>query len=638
MKKRPFKLSPTQKIRVFISSKCDNSSDVPKYDPIRAELKELIESTQFATAYTFEGESASTLSAESHYTYALEDCDVCIFLIDNADGVPSGVQKEIDVVRKKDIMALYYFCDETTKDKTELEKSLMGASFAKSKTVHHFSELSTNSAAALIDDIALIYHNYCRKRLLEIVSDSAENPAGIDMKSPEDHREIVFPKIILQNIDKCTQYILKFSADYRFFHSPDEDYHTSDLDDWGCQFLHILFEGQSIKSFNVSMFMDVLKGLQPGDFYNVVSIRWKAIQAYLCDNIAECISNLNSALELARETNQATWLINDILIDLRNQQWDGFFNIGLQRAMNVQKELDDNKNEFFYPVLDRINDSIQESYLHGLFKKKIQSPNTVEYGSNLEYLGKLLASAYIIAIYNGSLTHIILFFEKIKDFLFYLSSRYDDWTYKLSLLKFSFYCSDSKETQGIIDAYPEILSKLSSDDAEAILIFCNFHPIKHIRQSKKFLAFGKLGYYLSDNCFKKYENEILEEITQWLNDDNPNYNYGNYIFRSLSDVSHRLSKDKMSEICCSLIDKQYVHYYDEMFRFIANGGVDLNTLKRESAEALVQHIVTVFNSEKGFEMIKCSGSFLSVLRNQNRELTEPLDKQISEKLPNYYNI
>ena len=103
------KLSSTQKIRVFISSKCDEAGKPPKYNPIRSELKNLIESTNLAIVYTFENEGASTLSAGSHYTFALEDSDVCIFLIDNADGIPDGVLSEIDKVRKKNIMALYYF-------------------------------------------------------------------------------------------------------------------------------------------------------------------------------------------------------------------------------------------------------------------------------------------------------------------------------------------------------------------------------------------------------------------------------------------------------------------------------------------------------------------------------------------------
>ena len=115
-------ISSKSKIRVFISSKCDKAGEIPKYDPIRAELKQVIEKTGLANVYTFEDEGASTLSASNHYTFALEDSDVCIFLIDNADGIPEGVQAEINVVQKNNIKALYYFCDENKKEKLHLKK------------------------------------------------------------------------------------------------------------------------------------------------------------------------------------------------------------------------------------------------------------------------------------------------------------------------------------------------------------------------------------------------------------------------------------------------------------------------------------------------------------------------------------
>ena len=112
----PMMMSSGQKIKVFISSICG----VEKYDKVRAELKSTIEATKLADVYTFEGKGASTLPADAHYTWALEDSDICIFLIDNEDGINPGVQAEIDTVKKHNIKALYYFCDETQKEKTAL--------------------------------------------------------------------------------------------------------------------------------------------------------------------------------------------------------------------------------------------------------------------------------------------------------------------------------------------------------------------------------------------------------------------------------------------------------------------------------------------------------------------------------------
>lgn len=100
--------------------------------------------------YLFEGAGSSTMSAGDHYIFALEDSDVCIFLIDNADGVTPGVQREIDAAKRQHIKSLFYFCDETTKEKTSLELSLMGVSFAKSSIVHKFNDLIQNGARIFV--------------------------------------------------------------------------------------------------------------------------------------------------------------------------------------------------------------------------------------------------------------------------------------------------------------------------------------------------------------------------------------------------------------------------------------------------------------------------------------------------------
>ena len=95
-------ISPGQKIKVFISSICG----VEKYDKVRGDLKSAIESTQLAEVYTFESKGASTLSAGSHYTLALEDSDICIFLIDNADGINPGYRRK-STLSKNIILRLF---------------------------------------------------------------------------------------------------------------------------------------------------------------------------------------------------------------------------------------------------------------------------------------------------------------------------------------------------------------------------------------------------------------------------------------------------------------------------------------------------------------------------------------------------
>lgn len=626
----PLPISPGQKIKVFISSICG----VEKYDKVRAELKKAIERTQLVDAYTFESRGASTLPAGDHYILALEDSDICIFLIDNADGIKAGVQAEIDTVKKHNIKALYYFCDETQKEKTALEQSLMGARFAKSKTVHSFSELSREGAQALIDDIVAVYHYYCTGR---IVLNSGENDEiqAVDVVGTEKYQLPIIPKSTLKNVDKCRDYFLKFVLGYSRGRYPDEMENTSEFDDWGLQFLPILFEGKSIKYFNTAMYLDALKAQQDDGHYQVVQIRWQAIQAYFAEDIKKCVEYLETALSLAKETNQPTWVIKDILVDLRNVHWTCCTARNEYSDTPAQKELTESSEELYYPILDRIHESLHEKYIEGLYKKKIGSPYSVTIGNNLDPYGEMLASSLIVSMYNGSLTHILLIYEKIRDFVFYLSCKYDDWNLRLNLYKLAIFAGNEKEIKGIQDSFPEVLNNLTADEAKSIMDFCLNHPIKYKRLSSQLLAFGSVGYFLDDKYYESYEKSIVGEIKSWLNSDTPVVAIGQDIFRCLSGVAYRMSQDILSEICCQFIDKHYSRWYMDMFKFIATR-IDLRKMSDSSAKALVEHINYVLDNEKERMQIEYSPAFLCVLRKQNRALTEGMDKRIAKYLSGYY--
>ena len=626
----PLPISPGQKIKVFISSICG----VEKYDKVRAELKKAIERTQLVDVYTFESRGASTLPAGDHYILALKDSDICIFLIDNADGIKAGVQAEIDTVKKHNIKALYYFCDETQKEKTALEQSLMGARFAKSKPVHSFSELSREGAQALIDDIVAVYHYYCTGR---IVLNSGENDEiqAVDVVGTEKYQLPIIPKSTLKNVDKCRDYFLKFVLGYSRGRYPGEMENTSEFDDWGLQFLPILFEGKSIKYFNTAMYLDALKAQQDDGHYQVVQIRWQAIQAYFAEDIKKCVECLETALSLAKETNQPTWVIKDILVDLRNVHWTCCTARNEYSDTPAQKELTESSEELYYPILDRIHESLHEKYIEGLYKKKIGSPYSVTIGNNLDPYGEMLASSLIVSMYNGSLTHILLIYEKIRDFVFYLSCKYDDWNLRLNLYKLAIFAGNEKEIKGIQDSFPEVLNNLTADEAKSIMDFCLNHPIKYKRLSSQLLAFGSVGYFLDDKYYESYEKSIVGEIKSWLNSDTSVVAIGQDIFRCLSGVAYRMSQDILSEICCQFIDRHYSRWYMDMFKFIATR-IDLRKMSDSSAKALVEHINYVLDNEKERVQIEYSPAFLCVLRKQNRALTEGMDKRIAKYLSGYY--
>lgn len=627
----PLLICPGQKIKVFISSICG----VERYDKVRSKLKSSIEATQLADVYLFEEAGAASLSAGSHYTWALEDSDICIFLIDNFDGIKPGVQAEIDTVKKHNIKALYYFCDEKKKEKTVLEQSLMGAQFAKSKTIHNFDELSKNGACDLINDIVTIYHNYCKHRITPKFNEIDEIQS-VEVVGTEKYQLPTIPKATLKNVDKCRAYILKFVLGYPRGKYHDEKEKTSEFDDWGIQFLPVLFEGQSIKHFNTAMFLEELRVQQESEYFQIVQIRWQAIQTYFVGDIEKCVEHLEAALSLAKETAQPTWVIKDILVDLRNQHWTRCTTRNEFYDTPAQKELTESDEELYYPILDRINESLNGKYIEGLYKKKTESPYAVTIGNDLDQYAEMLASSFIVSMYNGSLTHILLIYDKIKDFVFYLSYKYSDWNIRLNLYKLAIFNGNEKEVKGIQNSYPEVLNTLNADEALSIMDFCSNHPIKYKRFSSQLLAFGAVGYFLNDKAFERYEKFIVAEIKDWLSSNNSIVAIGQNIFKSLSGVAYRISQDTLGEICCQFIERHYSRWYMDMFKLLANH-MDLRKMSNESAQILVKNINDILDNENEREQINYFPAFLWVLRKQNRLLTNDMDKKIAEYFPIYYN-
>ena len=119
----------------------------------------------------------------------------------------------------------------------------------------------------------------------------------------------------------------------------------------------------------------------------------------------------------------------------------------------------ESSEELYYPILDRLHESLNENYIKGLYKKKTDSPYSVTLGNNLDQYGEMLASFFIVSMYNGSLTHILLIYEKTRDFVFYLCCKYDDWNFRLNLYKLAIFAGNEKEIKGIQNSYPEILNR-----------------------------------------------------------------------------------------------------------------------------------------------------------------------------------
>ena len=263
----------------------------------------------------------------------------------------------------------------------------------------------------------------------------------------------------------------------------------------------------------------------------------------------------------------------------------------------------------------------------------MDSPNTVYLGSDYTEYGELFASGILIAMYNGSLTHIRTFFNRLKDFMFYLSEKYSDWGIRKNLLKYAIVSANEKEIGQIVDAYPEILNCICAEDAEEIMSFCQSQPITAERMKARIKAFGVVGYYLTDELFARYEKEIVNEIFDNLNQDNVSYLLGDLLFKNLKKITIRMNPDRLIQICLLVIKKGYSAWYMEMFKFLER--MDLLIIDEELRKRLILSFEGLLYEEKGVDYLL--NGVLVHIRNCDKCNTERLDSIIKEKFPQYYN-
>ncbi len=625
-------ISPNYKIKVFISSACGNDRAwKEKYNIVRAGLKVMIESTGLADVYLFEAEEASTISAELHYTSALSDCDVCIFLIDNFDGVPSGVQIEIDMANKHRIKSLYYFCDQNSKKETPLQKSLMGAKFAKSKVVHSFEQLIVSGTQGLIDDLTNIYRSYSKGRI-DFISENNTYEEDVSIAETYFQTSLVATKDVTSNIDKTKSYFSRF-----ILGSSDEIQYTSIFDDWCCRFFPVMFEQKSIVDFNLDLFIKELKKLQTEQFHVVAKKRWEAIQLFFLGELEGTIPLLNEALKLAKECLMPDWIIKDILIDLRNQK-----NL-LEESRNhywshndAQIEIEQSTNPLHYPLLDRFDSDLHSNLVGNALKQKIESPYTVTLGGNLKPYVNNLSNIYIVAMFNGSLTQLMVLYQRIKFVAFHLSERYTDWHFRRLLLKTAIINYKTKEINGIINSYEEILCKMNDMDAREIFDFSKNRPVPHQKFICNLEAFKVVGYFLNDADFEVISKEMIDQINSWIQDDNRNIAVGSHIFDSLSGVAFRLQQDDLASVLCKLIDRECRRWYDDIFKLVANH-INLNNLSEGVSTELLDKVISIVRDEKERSNIHTLEQALYSLRKTNKELTEQLNEAIKINMDMFYN-
>lgn len=611
-------------IKVFISSGCGEGKE--RYNKVRADLKARIEETKMATVFLFEDSRyASTLSASQFYLREIDDSDLCIFLIDNADGVFDGVAPEIQRARALEKKSIYIFCTQDSKELTWAQKQLEGPKGEKYYEVSSFDLIPEIGYESLINDIVRIYHYYCEKWLIDFEQNI---PQGKLIEIAND-REAVKESLI-SNIDRTKVYLSKSIYD-----NHREIIQTSLLDEYCEAFLKVVLGDNTINQFNTYLLLVELKKTQSQDYFTIVQLRWKAVTAFFAGDLDECIAELKDARNEAEKLHAASWVQSDILIDLRNvSDLVAESNGQIIIENEYQKALNNSDEILFYPVLDRLISNFYEGIDKSRIEETLKSPYTFTFGNDIDRISDNIASAFVVAVFNGSLTQINIIHKRLRSMAMYLCEKYDDWCFRILALKFTALSSTRSEMADAIQAFNEILGKMNANDAISIYDMMDCIPIQTKKFTAKLMVFENLGYYFSDEDYSTVCKQIYSYIKEWLNSNDPNIFLGENIFKALQENIYRADNNKIIDICLSTLTFKTRRFWGSALKLISKMGTEFTD--KEYTLQIVERVLELIKCKDDRNNINSLDAAIITLRKTAVGFEEKIDGCIEEYWPEFY--
>lgn len=549
------------KLRVFISSKCGG-----KYSIARKALKTLLEATGLIEVYAFETEPASSEDTKSAYLENIDESNLCIFLVDNYDGVPAAVLSEEKRAKDKGLRLIYIFCDEAKKEPTPMQQEIRDNLTQKYDRVHEFSDIVDKAYISVLQDLIAIYR---RKNEQFADIDNENQPSTTQNAStPLTQRVNLLEKDRYPSSSYVKHALM--TGILPIFPS-DKNSTPSNLENCLATQLNVVLDRVA---FNEESFKEIkteILALQDPAIKELIDKRLEAQQSFFQAKYEECLKQLQDALSIAIDNKCIpTWLVNDVAIDIRhvfaqiddlNNQFT-FDNPG-------QKYIDESRESVYYPLLDRQVENMQEAIANRYYSELSASPYSKQYGG-LEDIFKNLANAFYIAQMHGSIVHTILCKDRLISILSMLCTLYDDHDFIVDLIRLLIVNQDSKKLDSLIRTYNQYVEIINTTDVKRILdsVLCisdQTHAYK-----AKYLLVSRLGYYMDEGLYQDLYGDLLEYAMNWAIDEQAVISLSTFIFDFLRENTHRADLEKTGDFIVAIFTSGKSRFYHDCFKVLQN--------------------------------------------------------------------
>ena len=635
-------LTIKHKIRVFISSKCGG-----KYTIARKALKELLLSTGLVDEpYVFECESGSSEDTVSSYLDYIDESNLCIFLIDNKDGVPGPVLSEERRAKEKGLRLIYVFCEENKKEPTVMQTEIKNRMTQKYVVVSSFSDIVKAAYDSAMQDIVTVYKKKSSdENLLELVE--SKNQTNISTTNfvsnkrntidtiKETSYEIgqcaLFAKSYLGSLSKTENSLLKIVSLGQFY----EKNESNDFDEELSCFLNAVFYKTEFDEESYKKLTDKIIRKQPKFLAKLLSLRYSSINYYFKGSLDKALRQLQLALnESIENENIPNWISLDVAIDIRNI-------VGIIDELNNkytrdnegQKFIDDNPEYLCYPEIDRLVSDYRSNLIKYYFKIHYSSPYSVNVGG-LDSLFIPIAKVFCIAFSNASLVHIFMTRNYATEALFALSSLYNDHDFKVELIRESIIIRDKRKLDTITRAFDNGSEFINTTNVNKIMDNLNYIlPVCHQMMSK-YLVLTYLGYYFDDANYEKYSTELLEHAKCWIKDDKHVFIFGDYIFHFLRENHYRIDNDKIVELILSFYDHGLNIWYINCMKIMQD--LDFSKVSIENQNRVLNMLIFIVSNQENRGAIPGIDSAIIRFAKKATVNIDTLKKVIKDNMFDFY--
>ena len=592
-------------IRVFISSSC---GDKGRFDEMRGKLASLLDETMVFAAYTWEREGASSSCAGDNYIAELNDSDIAVVVVDNYVGVTTGVQKEIDQIRKTNKRALFYFVSELSEEKTALQEDLEGPDGATYSVVPKMSEIPERALHDLQLDVLKLYRKWCNHDVEPAVACAGIAPINGAMT----------PRPQLGSFPKLRGLFGRF-----LFGNSNQIEQGSELDNEITEFARALFVDFSVTKFDTSRLLPLISKLLPEPYPKLISKRFEAIQLASSGQYEDSERVLEQVYAEACSADVEDWFIDDILIDLRNLrvQIDPF-----SFDNRHQEILDKSGREVVYPQLDRAISQALAEIENDRIREGTDSYASITFGDNALRFFDGICSAFAIAVIFGSLTQISRTLHNLKTVVFYLCQKYRDPNLNVALLKLSIVCGGQGDASKTIQAFNNMSLDTDPSSAWDVFHFCaNFRCLQD-NQVAIFEAFGAIACYLAEADFIKASAIFITSAEELLESHSGLPNKVKAVFRAIERVGERLSLAWSIEYAIKVLSLEVSAWREEALDFFERNGRLFDAVEPNLLVKIIDAVDLLLSSDHrdGMDERVCN-MLVSMHEVENLEVRDRLD-------------